>query len=96
MLCVGSRESIINRLLLEHGNLRDRLHFLIVFFDSAVNAWQFLEGEFEARTRLTADFAGSSVHCGFEAFLGCFSAVATLSSGFFVFFPVKMIDKRNL
>ena len=55
-----------------------------------------LDDEFDGRTRLTADPTQISVYCGFLACAGGVGAVATLSSGFFVFFPVKVVDKRDL
>ena len=96
VLRVGSRESVVDGLVVEYGNQRGRFRLCLVLFASAVNAWQFLDDELGGHTRLTADPTQPSVYCGFQARVGGLSAVATPSSGFSVFFPAKVVDKRNL
>ena len=65
-------------------------------FASAVNAWQFLDDELGGHTRLAADPTQRSVYCGFQARVAGLRTIATPSSGFFVFFPAKVLGKKNL
>ena len=60
---------------------------------SAIKACQFLCDEYDGRTRLTADPVRPSIFCGLLARVGGFSAAATLSSVFFVFFFTEVRDK---
>ena len=96
MLRVGSQESVVDGLVVEYGNLRARFRLCLVIFASAVNAWQFSHDELGGHTRLTADPTQPSVYCGFQARAGGLRALATPSSGFSVFSPAKLVDKRNL
>ena len=61
MLCVGSWESVFDGLALEFSNQRGQQP---LFFTLAVNTGQFLNNEFDGRSRLTADLTQPSVSCG--------------------------------
>ena len=57
-------------------------------------AWQFLFGEFDGRALRTTDATPPIVYRGLLARVSGLSAAATLSSVFFVIFPVEQRDKR--
>ena len=63
-------------------------------FPLVINAWEILSDEFDGRTRRTADPTQPSVYRGFLARVGGLSAAATLSTIFFVLFPLEVRDKR--
>ena len=63
-------------------------------FPLALNSWQFLYDDSDGRTRRTADSTRLSIYCGLLARVGGLGAAKMLSTAFFVFFPVEVIDKR--